>query len=150
MRWIAKTIASALTFGVLALAVGIPAGGAAQSLSPNEFRTVANNICRQGNQLREELVQGRFGDLAAGEKPSADQVASFVEEYRSIVKQQIDSLRALPVPRTMAVKMNKMLSAAKTALKRVVADPTLLSGSTDPFAPVTSRASALGLTECAA
>jgi hypothetical protein len=150
MRGTAKTIASVLTFGVLVLGGGVPAGGATKSLSPGEFRTVANNICRQGHQLREELVQRRFGDLAAGEKPSADQLASFVEEYRSIVQQQIDSLRSLPVPRTMAAKMKKMLSAAKTALRHVVADPTILSGSTDPFAQVTSRARALRLTECAA
>lgn len=143
-------IAGVVAAGVLVLAVGIPAGAATYSLSPKEFRATANNICRQGRQLREELVRQHFGNLEAGEEPSAEELTPFVEEYRSVVQQQIDSLRALPVPRTMAATIKKMLSAAKTALRRVVADPTLLSGSTDPFAPVTSRASALGLTDCAA
>jgi len=150
MRRIAKTIATVATVGVLVLVVGTSAAGATESLSPREFRRAANNICRQGHQLREELVQGRFGDLAPGQQPSADQLATFVEEYRSIVQQEIDSLHALPTPRVMAGKMKKMLSVAKKALRHVVADPTLLDGSTDPFARVRARVRALGLKTCAA
>jgi hypothetical protein len=148
MRRTAKVIATMLTLGAFVLVGGLPAS--AQSLSPHDFRRVANNICHQGHQLREELVQRDFGDVAAGGQPSADELASFVEEYRSIVQQQIDSLRALPVPRALAPKMKTMLSAATTALRRVVADPALLSGTTDPFERVTARATALGLTKCAA
>ena len=80
---------------------------------------------------------------------TAENVAAFVEDYRSIVQQQIDSLRALRPPTRLAPKVAKMLSTAKRALARVVSEPTLLLAGPDPFAAVGARASALGLKECA-
>ncbi len=75
MRRTAK-IAWVVAAGVLVLAVGIPAGAATYSLSPKEFRATANNICPQGRQLREELVHQHFGNLAAGEEPSVEQLTA--------------------------------------------------------------------------
>lgn len=141
--------------GVLAIAacVTIGAGGlgdAAVAMSAKDFRKTANDICRQGRMLREEIAQDHFGDLPDGQQPTADQLRNFVEEYRSAVQQQIDSLRALRAPASMKANVKRMLVAAKTALARVVADPTILTGTTDPFAVVTARATALGLAQCAA
>jgi hypothetical protein len=148
VRRIRTSIGAAAVVGALALAVALPAG-AASPLSPADFRRTANGICRQGHELRAELAAQSVADLA-GTLPSGGDLAAFVEQYRSIVQQQVDALHALPAPRALKSKVDKMLAAAETALKRIVADPALLGGEADPFAKTLARARALGLSECEA
>ena len=133
------------------VAVGVSGlGVAASALSAKDFRKTANDICRQGHMLREQLAEDHFGTLPEGQEPTSAELQGFVEEYRSLVQQQIDALRALPRPANVKAKLTKMLSAAKAALARVVADPTILTGDSDPFVAVRARARDLGLAQCAA
>ncbi len=109
-------------------------------MSAKTFRKTANDICRQARELREDVMN---------QPVTAETATSVVESYRSIVQQQIDSLRALQPPSKLAPKVKRMLSTAKKALAHVVADPEALIGGPDPFAAVETQASALGLKECA-
>jgi hypothetical protein len=77
-------------------------------------------------------------------------MSSFVQDYKGVVQQQIDALGKLKPPANLKAKMTKLLSAARKALAKVVADPGVLLTAKDPFVAVDKASVALGLTECAA
>ncbi len=121
---------------------------ASGTMSAKDFRKVANNLCRQGTQLRTQLLLQHFPD-GGKTTPTASQIASFVDDYKNVVQQQIDSLKALKPPANLRPKMAKLLASAKKALAKVVAKPTTLLSGTDPFESVNQQSLALGLTDCA-
>jgi hypothetical protein len=135
---------------VTAMVVGLvlvvaPAAGA---LNAKEFRKVANAICRQGTQLRTELLAQHFPD-GGSRQPTASEIEAFVGDYRSVVQQQIDSLRALHPPARLKAKMARLLKTARKALAKVVDDPSVLLSGNDPFSSVNRQSLALGLADCA-
>ena len=138
-------VTSAFLLTPVASAAGHTASG---TMSAKDFRKTANNVCRQGTELRTELLTKHFPD-GGKTTPSADQIASFVQDYQGVVQQQIDSLAKLKPPANLKPKMAKMLSAARKALAKVVADPTVLLAGNDPFSAVNKLSLALGLTDCA-
>ena len=97
---------------------------AASALSAKQFRKVANDICRQGTQLRTDLLVQHFPE-GPKKTPTAAELRSFVQDYKSVVQQQIDSLAALKPPANLKSKMGKLLSSARGALAKVVAKPTI-------------------------
>ncbi len=108
------------------------------------FVTEANAICAAGNA--EIAAAGADVDPA-----DPDAVAAFATDVLvPSVRGQLDDIRALGFPADDADLLDDTLADAGTAADEIEADPTLLTGTDNPFAEVNATLTDYGLTECAA
>ena len=134
---------------ILSLVLAVPllaagcGGGGDDNLSKSEFVSQGNAICKKGNQ------QLNAAGKALGKHPTKAQLNSFVTaSVIPNIQRQVDQLRALDEPSADQDQVNAILDEADAALAKVKADPSLLTGNSDPFAKANKKAKAYGLTVC--
>jgi hypothetical protein len=121
-------------------------GVSGAALSEDEFAKQGNAICAAGNKAMNQAAEGIFTQ----QKPTDAQLQQFADIAVPSIQGQIDAIRALPAPESIADQVGTFLDDAQSALDEVEADPSLLaaSDSDDPFADVNQEADDLGLNEC--
>lgn len=118
------------------------------ALTEDEFLSQANQICKDGNKEINQGAEDTFG----GGQPSQAEIEQFgTDVLLPSIQSQIDAIRALSAPESIADDVTTFLDDAETALGEVEADPSLLAASDGdgPFADVNQQADAIGLTSCA-
>lgn len=131
--------------GVLAAALTVGAGAAA--LSKKEFIKAADDICRQGDLLSEELVSETFPD--PGSDPTQEQLDEYIAGIVPIIQQQHDAIEALPEPSADRKKIKKLLKTLQRELDVVEADPqAALESGAEPFAKSFKLAKGYGMKVC--
>ncbi|HEY8001573.1 MAG: hypothetical protein ACHQJ5_09480 [Vicinamibacteria bacterium] len=116
------------------------------ALTEAEFATQGNAICAAGNKE----LDAAANEVFTGQKPTDAQLQQYADIAVPSIQGQIDAVRALPAPESIADQVGTFLDDAQSALDEVEADPSLLAASDadDPFADVNQQADDLGLTEC--
>jgi hypothetical protein len=137
---ISLTLVGAMTAGV--------AAADQASLSKPDYIKAADDICAQSTQLIDELGEQHFGDLAADQEPTADQIAAYLEDIQPIWEQELNSLRGLPKPTVGAKKVKTLLKLLEKAFDKVADDPSLLLSDDDPFAKPDRLAVKYGFKVC--
>lgn len=121
-----------------------PSTEAPDGPTKDEFVTAANAVCAAGNA--EIAAAGADVDPA-----DPDAVAAFATDVLvPSVRGQLDDIRALGFPADDADLLDDTLTDAGAAVDEIEADPTLLTGTDNPFAEVNATLTDYGLTECAA
>ena len=141
-----------------ALIVGLAAAGCGSSSSSSKstsstatpaitkaaFLAKANAICTQGNKVTNAAA------ATLGKSPSQAQVIALVKSTDvPSIQTQIDGIRALGAPSGDQATVTNILSLAQADLNKVKSNPTLLAGTTSPFANFAKIAHPYGLTACA-
>ncbi len=125
-------------------AQGAEAGG---GLLPDDFAEQANDICVAGNEELDAAAETAFG---GGGEPSDVEVEKYVDDVLvPSVQGQIDAITALGEPEEGADELSTALEDSQSALGEVEADPTIITGGSDPFADVEAQFQELGLPACA-
>ena len=137
---------------VTVLAAPIGCGGD-DSLSAEDFRSEANEICRAGNERLEQILDDVASGLESGESPSAERIEEVFGRALEDIRGQLSDLRALDGPGDLEAEVDDVLDEAGEAVdaldRQIADDPlALLEQEEDPFAEVNSRFVDLELTEC--
>lgn len=140
--------------GALAVA-GCGGGGDSSSTSTNAgaplseaaFVSQGNAICAAGNKELDQAASEAF----TGGKPTDPQLQQFADAAVPNIQGQIDAIRALQPPESMAADVTTFLADAQDALDQAENDPSVFAtqGSNGPFADVNDEATQLGLDVCA-
>jgi hypothetical protein len=123
-------------------------GASGAPLSEQEFVSQGNDICAAGNKELDQVANQTF----SGGQPTQAQIEQYATETAvPSIQAQIDDIRALQPPESIASDVDAFLNNAQDALDQVKADPQLLAASDNagPFADVNDEAVAIGLDECA-
>lgn len=139
------TVASSLVLAMAFAGTAVAAQG--EPLSKPDYIKAADDICRQGNQLSEEAAATDFAGITANEEPSLERMTTYVGHIEPIVRQEIDSLRALPAPTADKKRLKKIYKLVEKGLDKVVADPGLAVGS-DVFAKANKAGRKYGFEVC--
>ena len=145
------TVITALALtGALGLAGTAGAAEPEKPLSKKAFIKAADNICKQGDTLVALAAVDAFGGLGPNQKPSADQLKSFVDNGGSAFQQEIDSLRALPAPSADVKKLKKLFKLVQKGFNKLLADPSLLVNGPKPkeLTDASKQAKAYGFKVC--
>ena len=146
-----RMLSSLLLTIVGATAASLPAAGASVDAKPlpvTTWRKVANDICRQGQILSDEIADEVFADLPQDAQPSLDSMTTFIQQLEPVFQQQIDSIDALEEPTSLRKKVKKLLATAQEELDAVVDDPAL-GVEANPFSATELAAKKLKLKQCA-
>lgn len=146
----------ALIGAVGALAVAGCGGGedssststsAGAPLTEAAFVSQGNDICAAGNKELGQAANESFVDR----NPTDAQLQQFADVAVPNIQGQIDAVRALQPPESMAADVTTFLDDAQDALDQAENDPSVFAagGSNDPFADVNDEATQLGLDVCA-
>lgn len=134
----------------LVIAVGVAGcGGGDNSTTAaptkDEFITQADAICKQGD----EELQAAGRDLAAGGKPSDEEVNQFISDTLvPNLENQAEKLRALGAPEGDEAQVNAIVDGLDKAVEEVKADPTGLASGGVSFGEVNKLAQDYGLADC--
>jgi hypothetical protein len=123
-----------------------PTTSAETALTEEEFLAQGNEICAAGNDELDQLASETF----AGQQPTPSEIEKFAELFIENIQSQIDAIRTLPAPESLAADVDTFLSDAEAVLADIEADPSLLAVSENdsPFADINVQATEIGLTEC--
>jgi hypothetical protein len=123
-------------------------GASGAPLSTQEFVSQGQDICAAGNKELDQAANQTF----SGGKPTQAEIEQYATETAvPSIQGQIDDIRALQPPESIASDVDAFLNDAQDALDQVEADPQLLAASDKggPFADVNDEAVAIGLDQCA-
>jgi hypothetical protein len=133
-------------------ALGLAAcGGGQEPISKDEYLKRAQQVCTEGTNELEKVTSTAFSDLKPGEKPTEEQIASFVR--KSVVpeiRKQVRELRDLPPPEGGEKQVNDIYDALDQGLDQLDKDPKLLFSGANPFAKADELGKKYGLSVCAA
>jgi hypothetical protein len=122
------------------------------SLTKAEFVKQGNAICAKGNKEIEEGFEefAKENNLPKNKRPSQAQLAEAVEEVvLPAVNEQVESIRALGLPKEGGKEADEVLAAAEQGIEKGEEDPArLASEKNDPFAEANKKAREFGLTKC--
>jgi len=121
----------------------------AKPLSEQQWRKRADAVCKQVGQDLDEIGSQVGPNLGPNELPSAEQFGAFMEQAGPVFEQAIADIDALDEPKALKKDVKKFEVATAAAVARLQADPSLLAGSSDPFAKANKIAKRLGLKNCA-
>jgi hypothetical protein len=141
-----KLLVAGAVIATLALSAGV---AVAKPLSKKEWQKQGNAICKSVNTSIDELGSTVFAGLGKNEEPSAEQTAAFAAGFVPLIRAAVPSIEALEAPKSLQSQIKKFTTQTEADLAKVEADPSLLSGSTDPFVKSNKIAKKLGLKACA-
>ena len=121
----------------------------AKPLSEQQWRKQADAVCKQVGRDLDEIGSQVGPNLGPNELPSAEQFGAFMEQAGPVFEQAIADIDALDEPKALKKDVKKFEVATAAVVVRLQADPSLLGGSSDPFAKATKIAKRLGLKNCA-
>jgi hypothetical protein len=137
---------------VAALAAPVTAGattaGAVHAMSKKEFIKAADDLCRQSDILLDAAAAENFAGVGEDEQPSPEQLDAYVTDVEPVLRQLVDSLRALPKPKKDKKKLKKIFNLVEDAVDTVVDDPTVFLTDEDPFAKADRAAHKYGFKVC--
>jgi hypothetical protein len=146
MRGAARRLA--ITLMILGLAA---CGGDEEAISKDEYLKRAQQVCTEGNAELQKASDSAFPDLKPGEKPTDDQIATFVRKtVVPEIRKQVKELRELPPPEGGAKKVDDIYDALDQGLDRLDKDPKLLLSGTNVFAKADELGKKYGISVCAA
>jgi len=132
---------------VIAAIAAVGAGSAfarVPAISKDDYLTKANAICAAGT-AKIDAAGAKLGD-----SPSAAAIKAFVvKTLVPNVTSQIAAIRKLGYPPGDKAQLSAIFTAGEAVLAKIVKNPQLATGSTDPFAAVNEKLSAYGLHSCA-
>jgi len=141
-------IGVAAIVSTLAVGLALSSVAAAGELSKKEYIKAGDDICRQAKELRDDAAQTLFADLPAGQDPTSDQLAQYVQNIEPINQQEIDSLRDLPVPDGDEKRLKKLYKLVQAAFNTIADDPDLLLEADAVFAKANKAANKYGFKVC--
>lgn len=116
---------------------------AAPAISTADFTEQANAVCSSGNAELQAAAD------ALGDTASQDEIEAFASETLvPNIQGQHDDLEALGAPEGSEADVTAMLDSLQGGIDAVQADPSVITGDTNPFAEANGLAGGLGLTEC--
>jgi hypothetical protein len=122
------------------------------NLSKAEFIKQGNAICAKGEKEIEEGFEefAKENNLPENKRPSQAQLAEAIEEVvLPAVKDQVESIRDLGLPKEGGKEADEVLESAEKAIEEGEEDPAVLaSEKDDPFAEANKMARDFGLTKC--
>jgi hypothetical protein len=121
----------------------------AKPLSEQQWRKQADAVCKQVGRDLDEIGNQVAPNLGPNEQPSVEQFAAFMEQAGPVFDQAITDIDALNEPKALKKDVKKFEVATAAAVTTLQADPSLLAGSSDPFAKANKVAKRLGLKNCA-
>lgn len=144
-----KKIISLSLLAMLALAlVAAGCGSSSDSsggdaLTKSAFIKQADAICTKGNKS----IDAAGAKL--GQNPSKSQIEQFTNATLvPSLQSQLDEIRNLTPPSGDEDTVTAFLDSADEATSKIKADPSLLTGSANPFADANKKATAYGLKVC--
>jgi hypothetical protein len=129
------------------------ASGASGPLTADQWATQADAICAQGDKDQNAALQQFFQQegISQNQQPTDEQLTKLATDVIiPNIEQQIDAIKALPVPEDDADRVNEFLDQADSDLNALKDDPSLATdGNSNPFADTSKLAGDLGLKNCA-
>ncbi|MCW2845071.1 MAG: hypothetical protein JWN22_2987 [Nocardioides sp.] len=120
-----------------------PSASPTLSITTADFTTQANAICAAGNTD----IQTAAGAL--GDSPTQEQMDAFASDTLvPNIQGQHDGIEELGAPDGSEADVTAMLDSLQSGIDAVTADPSIISGDTDPFGEANDLAAGLGLTDC--
>jgi len=136
------------------LVIGLIAAGCGSSndnttstsnLTKTEWIAKADAICKAGNDEISNAGKQQFGK----QKVSQAQLNDFATgTIIPSIQRQVDQIKALGAPSGSEGQVNALLDAVQADIDKVKADPTLVTGNSDPFADANKLATDYGLKVC--
>jgi hypothetical protein len=115
------------------------------SLTKAAWIAKADAICKAGNDQINATAKQQFGN----KKPTAAQIQQFTENtVIPNTADQIDKIKSLGTPTEQGGQADAVINSAEATINRVKADPSLLTGKSDPFAQTDQLAKAYGMKVC--
>jgi hypothetical protein len=153
MTW-GLALAAALIVGVVVTGCGGSSSTTetTAALSKAEFLAKGNAVCIKGEKAQEAEINAYVKKHGLeNKKPSEAQVAEIVETVAAPnIQGQIDGVKALTPPSSLAKQVETAIELAEEALEKVEANPQLFfSEAESPFAAAGEELHAVGLTKCA-
>ena len=143
-RWLAITVA---TLGLAACG----GGGEEKAISKDEYLKRAQEVCKQGSTELEKASVSAFPELKPGEKPTDDQIATFVRKtVVPEIRKQVKELRQLPPPEGAKKEVDDIYDALDQGLDKLDKDPKLLLSGTNVFAKADELGRKYDIRVCAA
>jgi basic membrane lipoprotein Med (substrate-binding protein (PBP1-ABC) superfamily) len=128
------------------------ASGASGPLTVDQWATQADQICAQGDKDQNAAVKQFFQEngISTDQQPTDAQIDQLANDVIiPNIQQQIDAVKALPVPEDDAEKIQAFLDQAQSDLDKLKSDPSVLTQGGEPFAETQQIARDLGLDNCA-
>jgi hypothetical protein len=129
------------------------ATGTAEPLTTDQWVTQADAICAQGDKQQQTAIKDFFQQqgIPTDQQPSDAQLEQLATDVLiPNIEQQIDSIKALPVPEDDADRVNAFVDQADSDLSALQDDPSQITdGNANPFAETQTLAKDLGLKNCA-
>jgi hypothetical protein len=122
------------------------------ALTADQWATQADAICAQGDKDQQAAIQDFFQQqgIPANQQPSDAQLEQLATDVIiPTIEQQINAIKALPVPEDEADQVNAFLDQADSDLAALKDDPSQITGNANPFADTAQLAGDLGLKNCA-
>jgi hypothetical protein len=142
-------VAGVLATGLIAAGCGDDDdddGGDSEAISQEEFVAQGNALCEEGDAEIEAAAEETF---TQGQPTREDEEAFVTDTVIPEIQSQIDGIRDLGAPEGQEDEINGILEDAEAILSDAEADPSLITGDTDPFADIDQRLADVGLTACA-
>ena len=115
------------------------------SLTKAAWISKADAICKAGNDQINATAKQQFGN----KKPTEAQIQQFTQNtVIPNTADQIDKIKALGTPTEQGSQAEAVVNSAEATVNRVKADPSLLTGKSDPFAQTNQMAKAYGMKVC--
>ena len=148
LRWMTVgALAVTMTMGTTAVAGATIS--AESELSKKEFIKAADDLCRQADEILNEVVSSPELSPPDGGSPTPQQIEDFVEEHLIPVYQQVhDSIEALPEPDADTAKIKKLLKALQKELVALEDDPQAVATVKGPFPKSGKLAKKYGFKVC--
>src|SRR5581483_9602337 len=115
-------------------------------LTKKQFIKVGDDICRQGNDLLQQLQQQYFGNLGPNEQPDAATVDEFAQNAVPVLRQEYDGIKALAPPAADKGKIKKLLAAFKKGIDTIESNPSSIAK--DPLTKAEKLAKQYGFKVC--
>ena len=129
------------------------ATGTSGPLTADQWSTQAVAICAQGDKDQEAAIKDFFQQegIPSNQQPSDAQLEQLASQVIiPTIEQQINAIKALPVPEDEADQVNEFVDQAESELNALKDDPSqITNGNANPFAETAQLAQGLGLKKCA-
>ena len=145
-----RTYGCAIVVALLATGAAAGCGGDDEEpLSKAEYIKQGDAICKKANAELEREAEEMFRDLGSNERPSEEQLSTFVEDLiKPKIQGQVDDLRELSPPEGDEETVNAIYEKVEEGLSKVEGDPQLLLSDDDPLQPATDAAADYGFKDC--
>ncbi len=146
-------VTSALWLAIAVAALGLSACGRGEqkAISKEEYLKRAQEVCKKGNADLQKASDSAFPNLKPGEKPSDEQIATFVRQtVVPEIRKQVKALREIPPPKGEADKVDQIYDALDRGLDKMNDDPKVLLSGQNVFSRADELGKKYGINVCAA